>query len=337
MAEKGTDMSGFQRASKKQAKLRLALVGPSGAGKTMSALKIGSHLGKKMAVIDTERGSASLYAWNPDNGPAPEGQFVFDVQELTSFHPQQYIDRINEAEQAGYEVLVIDGLSHAWMGKDGELQLKEKAESRPGENSWTAWRLVTPLHHALVDAILGSRMHIIATMRAKTVWELEEYTDRNGQKKKKPVKIGLAPIMRDGIEFEFTVTGDLTPDHELIISKTRCPALDGLTFSKPGAQVAEILNAWLSDGTPPPPGPSVELVTEIDGLLGLINGGAEPARSHVEKLYGTRDVSRLTEAQATELRNRLAARAAEDAGQETIFKAPGEKPRGRKPNPEIGK
>src|SRR3990167_4457635 len=316
-------MSSFQRATKTQARLRLALIGVSGSGKTYSALAIASALGKRIAVIDTEHGSASKYAGDP---------FEFDTLLLTSYHPQAYIDAIRAAEEAGYDVLVIDSFSHMWVGKGGELELKDKASSRPGENSFTAWRHITPLHNDAIDTILGSRCHVIATMRAKTEYVLEA---RDG--KQVPRKVGMAPVMRDGVEYEFDVAADMNLDHEMVVSKTRCPALDGQVIMKPGAQVAEILNTWLSDGTPPPPGPSPELVEEIDGLLGLINGGAESARSHVERLYGTRDVSRLTEAQATELRDRLAARAAEDAGQETIFKAPGEKPKGRKPNAETGK
>lgn len=326
--EGGSVVSGFKRATKKQAKLRLALIGPSGSGKTMSALKIGAHLGDNIAVIDTERGSASLYAWDPDNGPTPEGQFVFDVQELTSFHPQQFIDKIREAEEAGYDVLVIDSLSHAWMGKDGELQLKERAESRAGENSWTAWRHVTPLHHALVEAILASRLHVIATMRAKTAWELEEYTDSQGRKKQKPVKIGLAPIMRDGIEYEFSVTGDITLEHELVISKTRCAAIDGMTFKNPGADVAQILNDWLSDGTPPPPPAPKTLVTRIEKLLDELtgeNGQRDKALDRIQAEYGTRDLARLTKEQAEELKERFSSallKRAGDKAAEIIAKDP---------------
>jgi len=313
----------FTPATKTQAKLRLGLIGPAGSGKTWTALAIATALGQRIALIDTEHGSASKYAGEP---------FTFDTLLLTSFHPDRYIEAIRAAEQAGYDVLIIDGISPAWAGKDGVLELKDRASARQGENSFTAWRHATPPHNAFVEGILSARCHVICTMRSKTEYVLEA---RDG--KQVPRKVGMAPIQRDGMEYEFDVVADLSLDHDMIISKTRCPALDGQVIRNPGADVAEILNAWLSDGTPPPPGPSVELVAEIDGLLGLINGGAESARSHVERLYGTKDVSRLTEAQATELRDRLVARAAEDAGQGTIFKAPDVKPRGRKPNPETGK
>ena len=103
----------FKRATKTQIRLRLALSGASGSGKTMSSLAIASHLGQRIAVIDTERGSASRYA----------DLFEFDVLELESFHPTKYISAIKAAESAGYDVLIIDSLSHAWIGKDGELDL----------------------------------------------------------------------------------------------------------------------------------------------------------------------------------------------------------------------
>lgn len=99
----------FTRATKLEAKLRLALAAPSEAGKTYTALQLATHLGGPLAVIDTERGSASKFA----------DLFPFDVLELASFHPQRYIDAIHDAEEGGYSVLIIDSLSHAWAGKDG--------------------------------------------------------------------------------------------------------------------------------------------------------------------------------------------------------------------------
>lgn len=288
----------FQKASKRQARLRLALVGPSGSGKTYSALAIASCLGAKVAVVDTERGSASLYAGDP---------FVFDVVELTSFHPERYVEAIRAAEQAGYDVIVIDSLSHAWVGKDGELELKDRASQRQGENSFTAWRHVSPLHNLLVDTIIGSTCHVIATMRAKTEYVLE--TNEKG--KQVPRKIGMAPVMRDGIDYEFTVAGDMTLDHELLITKTRCALLDGKAFKKPGKDVADILLGWLTDGEPPPALADAETVAAIDGLIETLfaeNGQRDKALDRVEAEFGTRVIERLTVEQAEGLRERLAAK-----------------------------
>lgn len=238
----------FQRATKKQARGRIALIGVSGSGKTYTALGIGTNLGTRVALIDTERGSASKYS----------DEFEFDVLELDSFHPQKFIDAIGAAEAAGYDVLIIDSLSHAWMGKEGALELVDKAAKRGGSgNSFGAWREITPLHNALVDSIVRSRCHVIVTIRAKTDY-VQEKNERTGRSEVR--KVGLAPVQRDGLEYEFDVVGDVDIEHNLVITKTRCRALDAGVFNKAGKDVADRLNVWLGDGAPaevPPPAPVV--------------------------------------------------------------------------------
>jgi hypothetical protein len=225
----------FQRATKRQAKLRLALDGPSGSGKTYSALAIASALSERIALIDTEHGSASKYAGDP---------FDFDTLMLESFEPRTYVQAIQAAEAAGYQVLIIDSLSHAWSGKGGAL---EQVDARAGTkgNKFSAWRDVTPMHNELVDAMLGAGMHVIATMRTKTEYAVEE--DRG---KVSIRKLGLAPVQRDGIEYEFDVVGDLDLAHNLHVTKTRCRRLDDAIICEPGAQLAKALGDWLSDGVP---------------------------------------------------------------------------------------
>ena len=240
----------FTKATKSQARLRMALVGPSGSGKTFTALTLARHLTDgTVALIDTEHGSASKYA----------DKFAFDVMELTSFHPDKYVQAIREAEQAGYAVLIIDSLSHAWSGKDGALEQVDHAVARSrSSNSFAAWREVTPLHTKLIDTILGSRCHIIATMRSKTEWVLE----KNEKGATVPRKIGLAPVQRDGMEYEFDVVADMDGDNKMLVSKTRCPALQARVFCKPGEEVATMLRDWLSDGVPvatPTPLPPPEM------------------------------------------------------------------------------
>lgn len=241
--EKMQTTNPFKKATKSAAKLRLALVGPSGSGKTYTALKIATALGKRVAVMDTEHGSASKYA----------SEFDFDVLEPESFAPQQYINSIEAAANAGYDVIVLDSLSHAWMGRDGALDQVDKAAAaaKNGDNRFTAWRNVTPQHNALIESIIRAGLHVVATMRVKTDYVMEDYTDSRGNKKQKPVKVGLGAIQRDGLEYEFDVVADLDIDHNLTISKTRCPALDGMQIHKPGQEVASKLLAWLSDGGEP--------------------------------------------------------------------------------------
>ena len=229
----------FKKATKEQSKLRLALAGPAGHGKTYSSLAIATHLvpGGRVAVIDTERGSASKYS----------DIFEFDVLELASFAPTTYVEAIHAAEEARYDVIVIDSLSHAWMGKDGALEKVDLAAKRSSSgNSYTAWREVTPAHNSMVDAIVGSRCHIIATLRAKT----EYVTEPNDRGKMSVRKVGLAPVQRDGLEYEFDLWGMLNEENELIVHKTRCSPFAGQVVSKPGEEMAAKLRAWLTSGSP---------------------------------------------------------------------------------------
>lgn len=235
-------MSRFHKATKTKAKARVALVGPSGSGKTYTALLLARGLvgdGGTIAVIDTERASASKYA---------DDVTAFDALDLDHHSPGEYVDAIKDAAREGYDCLVIDSLSHAWNGRGGALEMVDNAAKRSRDNSYVAWRDVTPQHNALVDAILTYPGHVVVTMRAKTEYVLE--TGKNG--KQAPRKVGMAPIQRDGMEYEFDVVGDMDLDHNLMISKSRCSALADAVISKPGARVAETLRAWLSDGADAP-------------------------------------------------------------------------------------
>lgn len=228
----------FQKATRKQLKLRLALVGPTGAGKTKSALLVAAGLGKRIAVIDTENRSASKFIGDP-------GVPDFDVCELESYAPQKYVEAIQFAERAGYDVIIVDGITQAWSGKDGALEMVDKAAKRTQSgNSFTAWRDVTPHHNALVEALVRCKAHLIVTMRAKMEYALEE--GANGKKSVR--KIGLAPVQREGMEYELDIVGDLDVDHNLSITKTRCTALDGAVIHKPGVRLAETLLEWLDEG-----------------------------------------------------------------------------------------
>jgi DNA polymerase III delta prime subunit len=242
VAARGGSTMQFKKATKTKAKLRLTLDGPAGSGKTYSALELAKALGGKTALIDTERGSASKYA----------DRFSFDTLELDEHSIETYLKAIAAAAAHGYEVLVIDSLSHAWAGKGGAL---ERVDRSAAVNKFTAWRDVTPLHNRLVDAILGFPGHVICTMRTKTEWALEE--DAKG--KKVPKRIGTAPVQRDGMEYEFDVIADLSLDGNLTISKTRCPDLSGSASFARREDIGSIgakLKVWLSDGSEAQPAPA---------------------------------------------------------------------------------
>lgn len=227
----------FKKATKKQVKARVAIAGPSGSGKTYTGLVASTALanGGRIAVIDTERGSASLYS----------DYFSFDVLELEPpFSPKVYKQAIKAAEDAGYGVILIDSLSHAWEGEGGALDLADEATSRQRTpNSYTAWREVTPLHREMVDAMLQSKAHIVATMRSKT-----EYAIQKEDGKTKILKVGMAPIQRAGMEYEFTVVGDMDIDNKIVISKSRFAPLQSKVQLKPDINFFKPFVDWLNSG-----------------------------------------------------------------------------------------
>lgn len=226
----------FRKAERVKAKLRLGIGGPSGSGKTYSSLLIASGLvspNGKIAVIDTEHGSAELYA----------DLFEYDVATLTPpFTPQKYISTIKEAESLGYEVIIVDSLSHAWRGEGGMMDMHD-AITQATKNSFTAWREVSPLHNRLVEALLQSQAHIIATLRAK-----QEYVIIDEDGKKSVKKVGLAPIFRDGIEYEFTMYFEMTPEHLAVVSKDRTGLFGNNPPFVPTKQTGEIIRQWLESG-----------------------------------------------------------------------------------------
>lgn len=225
-------MSVFKKATKSQAKLRAAIFGPSGAGKTFSSLRIATGLGGKIAVIDTERGSAAKYA----------DLFSFDVAEPADKTIDAYVETIKAAH--GYDVLVIDSLSHAWSELLAEIDRLANAKFRG--NTWSAWSEGTPKQRRLVDAILDFPGHVIATMRSKTEWQTS--SDSGG--KSRPVRVGLAPEQGKGIEYEFDVLFEISPEHIVQVIKDRSGRFQDRTIDKPDEEFGRALAAWLSDAPP---------------------------------------------------------------------------------------
>ena len=259
---------GFKKATKAAAKLRLGLIGPAGSGKTMTALRVARGLGGRVAVVDTERGSASLYSG--ENG------LDFDVLELESYEAEKFIQAIAQAEAAGYDVLIIDSLSHAWAGKGGILEFVDQAAKRSGGGSFSGWRDATPRHNQLVDAILGAKLHVICTLRSKVEHVIEQVNGRTQVR-----KVGLQPVQRDGLEYEFTVVADVTQDHELIITKTRAAWLKDKIIREAGEDLGQQLAAWLSDGLPSPVVSAQTPARTADATGGT--GGGQPVEPKQEK------------------------------------------------------
>ena len=228
-------MAGFKKATKAQAKLRAAVFGPSGAGKTFSSLRIARGLagdGGRIAVIDTERGSASKYS----------DRFDFDVLELTDQSVAGYVEAIRLAH--GYEVLVIDSLSHGWQSLLEQVEKLAKAKYRG--NTWSAWSEGTPLQRKLVGAILDFPGHVLATIRSKTEWTTVE----NDRGQKTPQRVGLAPEQGKGIEYEFDVLVEISTEHIAHVIKDRTGKFQDALIEKPGEDFGRSLASWLSEGEP---------------------------------------------------------------------------------------
>lgn len=224
----------IRKAERRKAKLRLGIAAPSGAGKTYSALLLAFGIGGKVGLIDTEHGSGDLYAHLGD----------YDVISVSApYTVPKYREAIKAFEDAGYSTIIIDSLSHAWAGDGGLLDKQGKMADR-GTNSFAAWRTITPEHNALVDSMLQSPCHIIATMRAKQEYVLET----NDKGKQQPKKVGMAPVQREGMEYEFTVMLDVDMSHIASASKDRTSLFDG-QFFKINEETGKTLLAWLETGS----------------------------------------------------------------------------------------
>jgi hypothetical protein len=241
----------IRKARRSATKLRLLLTGPSGAGKTWGALQIAKGMGGKTVVIDTEEGSSDLYDHLHD----------FDVIDLRPpFSPERYIEAIKAAEEAGYEVIVIDSVTHCWSGPGGCLEiLEDVAKAQFRGNTWSAFSVITPRWRAFVDAILRSPAHVICCGRSKT--ETAQVEDHG---KKKVAKLGMKLEARDGLEFEFTVVLDVVHDgHYATVSKDRTGLFAG--DPKPiTPATGERLAAWLAGGTPTVTPPSEKYAQAAD-------------------------------------------------------------------------
>lgn len=260
----------FKRATRKQLKLRMAICGPAKAGKTKTSLRFAFTLAQHMceqeaanavrprrfvdakspqqppapraprvAVIDSENRSAAKYqgeTWD-------DNLFDFDVIELNGdFSPSTYQSLIEEAANLRYDVVVVDSLSHAWLGT---LDLVDKKTKK---NAFTeGWREVSPMHNQLIDAIVRCPIHVICTMRSKVEYVME--INERGQSI--PRKKGMAPVQRAGVEYEFDIVADVDQDHILKVDGSRCGAIDGKCATKPGAAYMQPIIHWLERGSVP--------------------------------------------------------------------------------------
>lgn len=220
----------LRKSERKQAKIKLAIEGASGSGKTFSSLLLASGLcddWTKIAVIDSENGSADLYAHLGS----------YNVLNLSgNFSPENYIEAIDVCEKAGMEVIIIDSISHAW---DYLLDIHANMQG----NSFTNWAKITPRQNAFIQRILQSKCHVIATMRTKQDYILSE---RNG--KMVPEKVGLKATQRDGVDYEFTLVFDVNIRHYATASKDRTNLFMGKPEFVISNQTGVLILDWCNSG-----------------------------------------------------------------------------------------
>lgn len=283
----------LKKAQRTKAYLKLGLSAPSGGGKTLGALLIGYGLMKKkypqlsdgerwekIAIIDSENGSGELYVGKSLSNVSI-GEYLAVTLE-PPFEPQKYIDALDLCHANGVEVVIIDSTTHLWSGEGGLLQKQNDAVKRTG-NSYAAWRDVTPLHNRFIDAMLQTPVHIIATMRSKTDYVQE----KNDEGKTVVRKVGLAPVQRDGFEYEFTLFLDIANDHTATASKDRTSLYDGKSFLIT-PKVGETLMEWLESGTDAPKAVVAETTQPISEM-----------KSIAEEMYN--DADETTQAKYMEL------------------------------------
>jgi hypothetical protein len=270
------------KATRKKVKLRLGLSAVSGGGKTYSAILLAKGLVdgdlSKVAVIDTENNSASLYSHLGE----------YNTIELTSpYTPERYIQAIKVCEDAGMEVIIIDSITHEWDGKGGLLEI----HSQMTGNSFTNWSSLTPRHQKFIDSILQSKCHVITTVRRKTEYDMQK--DSNGRTKVE--KSGLKEVTREGFEYELTINFNLDEKHNCTASKDRT----GLFMDKPFFTITEetgkMIKQWCESGVEvPKPSITPQLFKKA---IERINAG------EIELIAKAKSTYSLTKEQLTELSN----------------------------------
>ena len=293
----------IRKARRSATKLRLLLTSPSGGGKTYGAILLSKGIGGRTVVIDTEEGSSDLYDTLAD----------FDVLDLKPpFTPERYIEAITACEEAGYEVIIIDSVTHCWSGKGGCLELVDDiAKAQFRGNTWSAFSVITPRWRSFVDAILRSPAHVICTGRSKT--ETAQVEDHG---KKKVAKLGMKLEARDGLEYEFTCVLDLIHDgHYATVSKDRTGLFSG--DPKPiSVETGKRLAAWLAGAqTVEPPRlktePAIDTAKLIEDASRAIAAAGIPSLERLRpKVTAKITAGDLTESQGNLLLDQIDARMA---------------------------
>lgn len=240
----------FAPAQRRKQRLKMMLTGPSGSGKTMSALAIAAGLEpdwSKIALADTEHGRGELYTGSEVSGVKDFTIGPYQVAAISEpYETEKYIDVIDAAEKAGFSVLIIDSLSHAWAGAGGLLDQKSRMDAQDPGHGFLNWDAIGRKQNRLIERIMASQMHIIATTRTKQAYTWET----NDKGKQTPKKVGLAPIQRDGLEYEFLLVLYLDRARAWA-DKDNTGLFKGVEF-QPTPGTGNLLLGWLDKGIDEP-------------------------------------------------------------------------------------
>lgn len=251
----------FTQATKEKAKARIMISGPSGSGKTTAALEIATTLGEKIAVIDTENNSASLYS----------DRYNFQTLDFQApYAPEDFVQAIDMAEDANFDVIIVDGITPEWSGTGGCLDIQTKLGGR-----FQDWAKVTPRHRKFIDKILACKTHIICTCRSKQGYAMDEKT-------KKVTKVGMAPEQRDGLDYEMTLVFDVNQQHMAEATKDRTRLFDGKQFMIAKSTGQEIMD-WLNSGATP--APKVNTIDDVRSAMK--SAGIKDMESFRQKMLDT--------------------------------------------------
>jgi hypothetical protein len=278
----------FKRAVRTEAKLKILITGASGSGKTLGALRLAESLAPgRIAVIDSENSRSSYYADGVE----------FDVLALADHHPDAYIAAMDVAVEAGYQVIIVDSLSHAWQDVLDRKTAFDRAN--PRSNSYTNWKLFSAEWDSLLRAILDLPAHVIATARSKQAYEQVDVDGR-----KRVLKLGLQPVLRDGTEYEFALHFDLNEAHKADVKKdnTRKFGDPGQLWDLCDGSIARELRDWLASAEPvarPTPATS----SAIDDAIAALPVERRP---EARRRWALRRDKGVTEAEAQEMLARLA-------------------------------
>lgn len=273
----------FTKAQRTDAFIKLALTGPSGGGKSYSALRLARGLvgpSGRIAYVDTENGSAKLYSDLTE---------FYHLDLAPPFEYKKFIDASREAVKAGFDCVIFDSASHLWQGI-----LEDKTNlDRRGGNQYTNWAEPTKHFNEVIQSFLQSRIHTISCMRSKMDYVLQIETNAKGKEVQTPKKVGLSPVMRDGIEYEFTTVFEIGMDHHCTPSKDRTGLFMDKTFQIT-EETGEQIKQWLSEAKPP------ERNAETDKFLTLIHHA--DSRDSLQLIASEIKKSKLPESQKAIIR-----------------------------------